>query len=43
MKAIYANTGQEVKLSLKVADGLREEEVREQHEHLKRVGFLKEI
>lgn len=42
MKAIYANTGQEVQMSLEVAGGLREEEVRQQHEHLKKVGFLTE-
>ncbi len=42
MKAIYANTGQEVRMSLEVAGGLREEEVRQQHDHLKKVGFLSE-
>lgn len=43
MKAIYANTGHEVQMSLDVAEGLREEEVRQQHEHLIQVGFLKEV
>jgi len=42
MHAVYANTGQDVSVSLEVAGGLREEEVQEQREHLKKVGFLTE-
>jgi molecular chaperone DnaK len=41
MKAIYANTGQDVSMTLDVAGGLCESEVVEQHSHLKNVGFLK--
>ena len=40
MKAIYANTGQEVGMSLEVAGGLREEQVHQWRNHLKKVGFL---
>lgn len=43
LKATYANTGQEVRLSLEVADGLCDDEVHRQHEHLKRFGFLREV
>ena len=42
MKAIYANTGHEVQMSLEVTGGLCEEEVIQQHTHLKKVGFLSE-
>lgn len=40
MSAVYANTGQEVRMSLEVVDGLCEEDVKLQHTHLKKVGFL---
>lgn len=42
MKAIYANTGQEVRMSLEVEGGLCEEDVIQQHTHLRKVGFLSE-
>lgn len=42
MRAVYANTGQEVQTSLEVAGGLHEEQVAEQHAHLKNIGFLSE-
>ena len=42
MKAIFANTGQEVRISLDVEGGLCEEDVKLQHKHLHKVGFLSE-
>ncbi len=42
MKAIFANTGQEVRMSLDVVGGLCEADVIHQHTHLKKVGFLAE-
>jgi len=40
MNAIYANTGQEVGMTLEVAGGLHEEQVNQFRNHLKKVGFL---